>query len=258
MELAAGEVFFRATQKVFSTVVVVEVKGVFSLASVVEYAGGRRAFGGVIPVGTPGHVSPGTRRWRRSLICGRFEVFLAVENCYGVRRKKETILRGKVVFDVNTHGSERSGGSGESCGCVGGDDGGVPVLAAFRFSPDGPLDVSVFYRMVVTGSPSPMTYLPKILVFQQDDTPLLRVTNLMGVGAVIVPVFPKGPAILAGVSLGLPGKLLKPGRQWVASVFLVEHQGHVVGTTGVSGGIVDGHSSGHGHVDWFGDGDRYR
>ena len=31
----------------------------------------------------------------------------------------------------------------------------------------------------------------------------------------------------------------------------------MVGTMGVSGSVVDGHGSGHGHVDWFGDGDRY-
>ena len=71
-------------------------------------------------------------------------------------------------------------------------------------------------------------------------------------------MFSKGPAILAGVSFGLLGEFLKTGRQRVASVFLVKHRGHVVGTTGVSGGVVDGHSSGHGHIDWFGDGDGYR
>ena len=79
----------------------------------------------------------------------------------------------------------------------------------------------------------------------------------MGVRAVIVPVFSKRPAILAGVPLGLLGKLLETGRQRVAGVFLVEHRGHMVGTTGVSCGVVDWHSSGHGHIDWFGDGDGY-
>ena len=106
VELTPGEVFFRATQKVFAAIVVVEVKGVFSLTSVVEYAGGRRVFGGVIPIGALGHVTPGARRWRRSLIRGGFEVLLAVEHCDRVRREKETIFGGKVILHVDTHGGE--------------------------------------------------------------------------------------------------------------------------------------------------------
>ena len=140
---------------------------------------------------------------------------------------------------------------------VGGNDRGIPGLAAFRLSPGGPLNVSVFHRMIVTRPPAPMTYLPKILVFQCHYTSFLRVANLVGVRAVIVPVFSKGPAILAGVSFGLSGELLKAGRQRVTGVFLVKHGRHVVGATRVSGGVVDGHGSGHGHIDWFGDGDGY-
>ena len=150
MELAAGEVFFRAMQKVFAAVVVVEVEGVFSFPSVIEYTGGRGSFGGVIPIGAPGHVSPGARRWRWSLICGGFEVLLAVEDCDRVRREEEAICGGKIVLDVDTHGGERCGGSGESCGGVGGDNGGVSGFATFCFSSGGPLDVSIFHRMVVT------------------------------------------------------------------------------------------------------------
>ena len=30
-----------------------------------------------------------------------------------------------------------------------------------------------------------------------------------------------------------------------------------MGATRVSGGVVDGHGSGHGHIDWFDDGDGY-
>ena len=68
-----------------------------------------------------------------------------------------------------------------------------------------------------------MTCLSKVLVFQRYDAPLLVVTNLVGVSALVIPMFPKGPTILAGVSLGLFGEFLKAGRQRVASVFLVEH-----------------------------------
>ena len=150
MELTPGEVFFRATQKVFSAVVVVEVEGVFSFPSVVEYTGGRGSFGGVIPVGTPGHVSPGARRWRRSLIFGGFKVFFTIKNCDWVRGEKEAICGGKIVLDVDTHGGKRGGSSGESRDVVGGDNRGVPGLAAFGFSSGSPLDVSIFYRMVVT------------------------------------------------------------------------------------------------------------
>ena len=106
VELTPREVFFRATQKVSSSVVVVEVQGVFSFPPIVEYTGGRRAFGGVIPIGAPGHVTPGARRWRWSLICGGFEILLAVEHCDRVRREKEAILGGKVILDVDTHGGE--------------------------------------------------------------------------------------------------------------------------------------------------------
>ena len=149
MELAAGEVFFRATQKVFSAVVVVEVEGVFSFPPVVEYTGGRGSLGGVIPVGALGHVAPGARRWRRALIFGGFEVLLAVENCDRVRRKKEAVRRGEIVFNVDIHGGEGSRSLGESCCVVGGGNGGVPGLAAFCLSSGGPLDMSVFYRRVV-------------------------------------------------------------------------------------------------------------
>ena len=79
----------------------------------------------------------------------------------------------------------------------------------------------------------------------------------MGDRAVIVPVFSKRPAILAGMSLWLSGKFLETGRQRVTGVFLVKHGRHVVGATRVSGGVIDGHGSGHGHTDWFGDGDGY-
>ena len=102
-----------------------------------------------------------------------------------------------------------------------------------------------------------MTCLPKVLVFQRYHAPLLVVANLVGVSTLIVPMFPKGPAILAGVSFGFFGEFLKAGRQRVTGVFLVEHRRHVVGATEVSGSVVDGHGSGHGHVDWFGDGDGY-
>ena len=102
-----------------------------------------------------------------------------------------------------------------------------------------------------------MTFLPEILVFQRYDTPFFLVANLVGVSAVVVPMFSKGPAILAGVSFGFSGEFLKAGWQRVTGVFLVEHRGHVVGTTGVSGSVVDGHGSRHRHIDWFGDGDGY-
>ena len=102
-----------------------------------------------------------------------------------------------------------------------------------------------------------MACFTKILVFERHYTPLLPVADFVGLGAVVVPMFPKGPAILAGVSFGLFGELLKSGRQRVTGVFLVEHGGHVVGATRVSGSIIDGHGSGHGHIDWFGDGDGY-
>ena len=114
VELTPGEVFFCATQKVFATIVVVEVQGVFSLPPVVEYAGGRGSFGGVIPVGTPGYVAPGTRWWRWALIIRGFEVLLAMENGDGVRGEKEAVWRRKVVLDVDAHGGERSGG-GSRC-----------------------------------------------------------------------------------------------------------------------------------------------
>ena len=102
-----------------------------------------------------------------------------------------------------------------------------------------------------------MTCLFKVLVLQRYYTPLLVVANLVGVSTFVIPMFPKGPTILAGVSLGLFGEFLKTGRQRVASVFLVEHRGHVVRATGVSGSVVDGHGSGHGHIDWFGNGNGY-
>ena len=114
----------------------------------------------------------------------------------------------------------------------------------------------IFHRMVVPRSPAPMTCLSKILVFQCHDAPFFRVTNLVGVKAITVPVFSKRPAILARVSFELSGELLKTGWQRVTGVFLVEHGRHVVGATGVSGGVVDGHGSGHGHIDWCGNGDR--
>ena len=87
VELAAGEVFLCATQKVFAAVVVVEVQGLFSFSSIVKYTGGRGSFGGVIPVGAPGHVAPGARRWRWALVSEGFEVLLAVEHYNGVRGK---------------------------------------------------------------------------------------------------------------------------------------------------------------------------
>ena len=75
-------------QKIFVAVVVLEVQGFFSFPSVVEYTGGRGSFGGIIPVGAPGHVAPGVRQWRWALLSGWFEVFFAVENCDGVRREE--------------------------------------------------------------------------------------------------------------------------------------------------------------------------
>ena len=150
MELASEEVFFRAMQKVFAAIVVVEVEGVFSLPPIVEYTGGRRSFGGVIPIGSPGHVTPGARRRQRALVSGGFEILLAVKNCDRVRREKEAVYGGKIVLDVDTHGGEERGSCGESYRVVGGDDGGVSVFAAFCPSSGGPLDMSVFYRIVVT------------------------------------------------------------------------------------------------------------
>ena len=117
--------------------------------------------------------------------------------------------------------------------------------------------MSVFHRMVVTRSPSPMTCFTKILVFERHHTPLLPVADFVRFGAVVVPMFPKCSAILTGMSLWLPSKLFKTGWQRIAGVFLVEHGGHVVGAARVSGGVVNGHGSGHGHIDWFGDGDGY-
>ena len=111
--------------------------------------------------------------------------------------------------------------------------------------------------MIVTRPPSPMTCLPEILVFECHHAPLLLVAGFVGDGAVIVPVLSECSAILTGMPLWLPGKLLKTGRQRVTGVFLVKHGRHVVGATRVSGGVVDGHGSGHGHIDWFGDGDRH-
>ena len=137
-------------QKVFTAVVVVEVEGFFTLLSVVKYTGGQGSFGGVIPVGAPGHVAPSTRWWRWALVSGGFKVLLAVEDCDRVRREKQAICGGEIVLDVDTHGGEGSRSSGESCSVVGGGNGGVPGFAAFRFSSSGPLDMSVFYRMVVT------------------------------------------------------------------------------------------------------------
>ena len=83
--------------------------------------------------------------------------------------------------------------------------------------------MSVFYGMVVTRSPSPMTHFTKIFVFQCHYTPLLLVANLVGVGTVVIPVLSECSTILASMSLWLPGKLFKTGQQRVASVFLVEH-----------------------------------
>ena len=102
-----------------------------------------------------------------------------------------------------------------------------------------------------------MTCFTKIFVFEHHYTPLLPVADIVGDRAVVVPVFPECPTVLTGVSLGFPSEFLKSGRQRVAGVFLVKHRGHVVGATRVSGGVVDGHGSGHGHIDWFGDGDGY-
>ena len=211
MELAAGEVLFCATQKVFAAIVVVEVEGVFSFPSVVEYTGGRGSFGGVISVGAPGHVTPGARWWRRSLICGGFEVLLAVEHCDRVRREKQTICEGKIILDVDAHRRERSRRRGESCSVVGGGDGGVPGLAAFCLSSGGPLDVSVFHRMVVARPSSPMTHLLEILMLQRHYTSLLLIADVVGDGAVVVPMFSKCPTILTGVPFWLLGKLSESG-----------------------------------------------
>ena len=186
-----------------------EVEGFFSFPSIIEYTRGRGSFGGVIPVGAPGHVAPGTRRWRRALIGGGFEVFFAIENCYGIRRKKEAILRGEVVFDIDTHRGERSSGGPRNL--IWGDDGGVPGLAAFCFLPGGPLNVSVFYQEIIARSSSPMACLVKMLVFQCHHTSLLLVADVVGDGAVVVPVSSKRSAILTGVPLWLPGKLFKTG-----------------------------------------------
>ena len=191
------------------------------------------------------------------MIGGRFEILLAVEDCDRVRGEKQAICGGEVVLDVYTHGGKRGRRRGESCGLVWGSYRGVPGFAAFCFSPSGPLDMSVFHRMVVTRPPSPMTHLTKTLVFQRHYAPLLLIANLVGVGTVVIPMLPKGSAIFACVSFGFPGELLKAGWYRVASVFLVKHRGHMVGTTRVSGGVVDGHGSGHGHIGWFGDGDGY-
>ena len=95
-----------------------------------------------------------------------------------------------------------------------------------------------------------MTYLLKELVLQRYYTPLLLVADVVGDGTIVVPVFSERPTILAGVPFWLPGELLKSGRQRVTGVFLVKHGRHVVGATRVSGGVVDGHGSGHGHVNW--------
>ena len=102
-----------------------------------------------------------------------------------------------------------------------------------------------------------MTHLLEILMFQCHYTSLLLVADVVGDGAVVVPVLSERSAILTGVSFGLSGEFLKTGRQRVTGVFLVKHRGHVVRATRVSGGVVDGHGSGHGHIDWFGDGDRH-
>ena len=90
-------------------------------------------------------------------------------------------------------------------------------------------------------------------MFERHYASLLLVADVVRDGAVVVPVFPKRSAILTGMPLWLPGKLFKAGRYRIAGVFLVEHRGHVVGTTGISGGVVDGHGSGHGHVNWGSD-----
>ena len=140
---------------------------------------------------------------------------------------------------------------------MGGGDGGVSGLAAFCLSSGGPLNVSVFHRMIVTRPPSPMTHFLEMLVLQRHYTSLLRVADVVGDRAFVVPMFSERPAILTGVPLWLPGEFLKAGWYRVTGVFLVEHGGHVVGATRVSGGVVDGHGSGHGHIDWFGDRNGY-
>ena len=71
--------------------------------------------------------------------------------------------------------------------------------------------MSVFYGMVVTRSSSPMTRFTKVFVFERHYTPLLLVADVVGDGAVVVPVFSKRPTILTGVPLWLPGKLFKAG-----------------------------------------------
>ena len=79
----------------------------------------------------------------------------------------------------------------------------------------------------------------------------------MGFWAVIVPMFPKCPAILTIMPLRLPGKLTEVRRQRVVGVFFVKHRGHVVGAMGVSSSVIDWgwdwHGSRHGHVDWGSD-----
>ena len=120
----------------------VEVQGVFSLASVIKNARGRGTCGGVIPVGAPG----ARGRWR-TLVGGRVKVFLAVEDCDGVRREKHTIFGGEVVVDVDAHGGKGRGGRSHSL--VNGGDRSVPGPEALFLSSGGPLNVLVFHRKVV-------------------------------------------------------------------------------------------------------------
>ena len=87
----------------------------------------------------------------------------------------------------------------------------------------GPLNVSIFHWEVVACPSSPMTNLVEVFMFQGNYTPLLCVTDFVGLWAVIVPVSPKCAAILITMSLGLSGKFVMMRGQGVSGVFFVKH-----------------------------------
>ena len=121
----------------------VEIQGVFSFPSIVEYTGERRSLGGIIPVGTPRHVAPGARRWWRAVISEGVKVLLAIKNCDRMGGEQEAICGGKVIVNINAHEGEGSGG--RSCSLVDGGDRGVPGSEVLLLSSDGPPNVSIFY-----------------------------------------------------------------------------------------------------------------
>ena len=203
-------------QQVFLMVVVVEVREVFSLMSIIENTRGQGTLGDIVPVG-----APGARGWWQTLISRGIEILLAIKNHDRVRGEQQAICGGKQIVSNNVHWGKGSGGKSHCL--VNGSDGGVSDLAVFLLMFEGPPNVSVFYWEVVVHSSSPMTNLVKVIMLQQDYTPLSRVTDFVGFQTVVVPVSPKHATILTTMSLGFSGKLAMTRGQRVMGVFLVEH-----------------------------------